>query len=263
MIVEMTTIAVVLDGIDFIITMIYLRSGLRMYYEVQRKISFIHIFKQYDTHGVLKTLNQTKKAYDNASSLNDVSRLNQKPTNKKNNPSIYMKRFYSYVMDCLEARELRRIEKRERKRTKFQMRLEKHHKAKAMKKDKEDELVLKAEGNVRCPHCEHYTAPEQLLQDIATKACEKATVLLFSPEKVAHLKNLILNDDKCKPTKVEDFDEFKKVFYKLVVSCRECRISFDDPAPNYYWRPSHIVYLQSKRASQSEVTLKDSYQFVK
>lgn len=261
MIVEMATISMIFDGVDFLVTMIYLRHGLKVYSEIQNKLSFIHMVKKYDTHGVLKTLNQTQKVFEK---VNDVSRLKTEKGNKiKHHSNVYMKRLYSYTMDRLESRELARADKRERRQAKFKLRLDKHHQVKALKKDKEDEVVLCAEGHVRCVHCLHYTDPEKLLVDISQKASEKASLLQFAPDKVAHLKNLILMPDRSKPTKVEDFDEYKKVFYKLVVVCRECKVSFDEVEPLKLWKPDSIVHLQSKRASQVEVTLKDSYDFVK
>jgi len=252
----MATIGLIFDGIDFVVTMIYLRKGLKVYSEIKNKISFINVVRKYDTTGTVKVLNQTKKICEN---VNDVARLNtKKPPKKTSHSNIGMKRLYSYIMDTLEARHMRQVEKRERKQIKFKDRLDRHHKAKYDKKDKEDELVLCSEGHIRCIHCKHYTTPEKLLLDLAQKAGEKAVILQFAPDKVLLLKSLIMMPDKHKVTKVSDFDEFKKVFYYLQISCRECKVVFDK-----LWKPEDIVELQGKRASQGELTLADAYDFVK
>jgi hypothetical protein len=249
MAIELTTLTMIFDGIDFIVTMIYLKRGIKMYSEIQRKLNFVNVIQKYDKTGSIKVLKKTH---------NIVSGLKTKQQPKKKSKDNIMMRLYSYLMDRLEARHVARIEKRERKQAKFQMRLDKHHKMKHDKKDKADEVILCAKGNERCPHCLHYTSPEILLIDLATKAGEKAVLLQMTPEQVTRLKKLILCEDKHMPSKVEDFSEFYKVFYHLQIACRECRVMFDKS-----WKPVDIIELHSQRASQQTVTLQDSYDFVK
>jgi len=249
MVIELATLTMIFDGIDFIVTLIYLKKGIKMYSEIQHKLNFINVIKKYDNTGSIKVLKKTH---------NIVSGLKTKPQPKKKSQDNVMMRLYSYLMDRLEARHVARIEKRERKQTKFQMRLDKHHKMKNDKKDKADELILCGEGNERCPHCLHYTSPEIILIDLATKAGEKAVLLQLTPEQVARLKKIILCEDKHMPTKLEDFTEFYKVFYHLNINCRECKVPFDKN-----WKPIDILELQAQRSCASVVTLQDSYDFVK
>ena len=241
--IEMATLIIIFDGIDFLVTMIHLRYGVKVYTEIQKKLPFIKIIKSKQ-----KEMTQAYDLYDKVIQIKK----------KKSQPNVLMTRLYNYLMDVLENREERRVAKAERKQLKFKQRLDKHKKRKQDKKNDEDELALCAEGHVRCPHCGFYTSPEILLIDLALEAGKKAVLLQFSPEKVELLKSLILMPDKHKPSKVEDFEEFKRVFYHLKIVCRECKVVFDKT-----WKPNDIVHLQSKRAHQSTITLADQYDFVK
>jgi hypothetical protein len=85
-----------------------------------------------------------------------------------------MGRRIKFICSLYDLYFVSREQKREKKRLKLKGKIDSYRKKLDDEKDAEEEAKIKAFGYHRCKFCKHYTAPDKMLESIASSALKFA-----------------------------------------------------------------------------------------
>ena len=217
-----------LNGVNYMYTATYIFNTVLFYSEVQNKLSYIWLSQKPSKRNMKHTIqyvNTTSEVIGNSYSLyktGSLSKNNKQKNNKQknnisdkninNNMGRRMKIFFSLYDYMIISRE----ERRERRRLKLKEKMDKYRKKLDDEKDAAEEAKMKAFGYHRCKFCKHYTAPDKILESVASSALKVGNEMkVFTPDELVSLPKLIMNIGKRKPQEHDSFDKFITVINEM------------------------------------------------
>jgi len=232
----------VVNGISFTYTAMYVFNTIKFYSEIQHKLGYIWMSQMPSKREIKHTytyLNTTSEVIGNGYSMYNANKDYKKKEKETNNHSkkklshsnnIMGKRikyFFNLIESIIISRQERLDNRKELRREKRQARIDSYRARLEDEKDKEVALQMKAYGYCRCEKCKTYTAPDKMLQSISAvvMAAQYATKSHTDTE-INELQTMIYNKGCRKPQTVEAFLKFKAALTRIEVKCSDGSIRF-------------------------------------
>ena len=256
----------VLNGVSYMYTATYIFNTVMFYSEIQNKLSYIWLSQKPSKKNIkhtIKYVNTTSEVIGNSytiyktGSLSNKKKDKQKINNNKknisdNNINNNMGRRLNFFISLYDLFIVSREQKREKRRLKLKDKMDKYRKKLDDEKDAAEEAKMKGFGYHRCKFCKHYTAPDKMLESIASSAIKFANESKkYTPLEIEELPKLILNIGKRKPQEHDSFDKYISIINKITVKCANCDAIYssaqcvDCGVPMF--SVSNIIELQQKQ----------------
>jgi hypothetical protein len=208
--------------------MSYVGNTMLFYWELQHKLGYVFnrtIPTRREAVATVTLVNKSSEIIGNSySAANVTSKMakTKKISGKGNNMS--KRTYYQWLCEQVEEWSLARLKARELRKEKEHARLKAYHARLEQEADAQEEARMSSLGFARCKRCSYYTSPEATLEQVSVAALKAASELkCFSAEELLELQALILNTDKRKARKPEEFAKFKQVFVCVEVPCKRCK----------------------------------------
>ena len=227
----------IINGISYTYTAMYIFNTLLFYSEINHKLSYIFVRTAPSKREIKHTLNYlntsaeiigTSYSVYNSKNIAGNKKIYNKKQEKKisvsNNskPKQKMRRFH-YIRSLYDLIVINREKRREKRRERLQRKMDKYKSELEAKHDGEEEQKMKQLGYTRCKYCKHYMAPDKLLEAISSAVIKLANEQKkYTPEQLSSIPTLIMNVGKREPVKAEQLDLFKPVLQRAVIKCSNC-----------------------------------------
>lgn len=227
----------VLNGVHYTYTAMYVMNTLLFYSEVHHKLSFIWLNKRPNRKQLKHLLNYTNTTseligngygvYVATNKKNDDINNKQKyNTEKKNNINYNYKQkmrfpyFWSLIDYISEQRQIARAEKRQKRDERLRKIMQKYKAKQAEKEEEAEQKKMANLGYTYCRHCKKYMAPDKMLEKIACEALKIADdSKKFTPCERDNLHKLILNTGNREPQDAVKFEKYDAVFKQIKIKC--------------------------------------------
>ena len=216
---ELIVSYIVLNGISFTYTAVYIMNTIKFYAEIQNKLGYLWMNKaptKSEVKLTLQYLNNSSEIIGNCYNVVNTNKdYNKQPntnTQKKisNSKSMMSKRikyFFNFIENVLlsrqEARDTRRIQKMDKR----QQRLDAYRLQLDTKKDQLVESQMSEHGYARCCKCKTYISPSDILQSIADNIVKLPDSILKKYTDV-DLVCLITNKGRLKPRTISELKPY-------------------------------------------------------
>ena len=253
----------VLNGVHYTYTAMYVMNTLLFYSEIQHKLSFIWLNKRPNRKQINHLLNYTNTTseligngygvYVASNKKNDNIKNN---TQKKNNVNYNYKQkmrfpyFWSLIDYITEQRQIARAEKKLKRDEKLRKLMQKYKTKQAEKADEAEEKKMHELGYTRCKHCKKYIAPDKMLEKIACEALRLADESKkFTPCERDNLHKLILNTGNREPQDSVKFEKYDAIFKQIKIKCPHCNEVYgaNCESDGCMFHVDRIVELQQKQ----------------
>ena len=245
---EVVSSVIMVNGISFIYSAIYVYNQLMFYSEIADKLTYVRT-------GTKPSISEIKTTAEVGVNLMMFASQGQK-TKKKNVNEVYKMTYYERLCDFINYLSVKRHERKQQRKKRLEERLQKHIKKLELIEDRKKQAGMEDKGYTRCGLCKFYTPPDVLLQNICKAVLLKANetklengMKKYSPEQLVELQQLILNSDRKKVHEVSEFDRFRELFLYVDVKCGNCQHTHRhhmDEIDEPLYSPANIIKLHDK-----------------